>query len=160
MTHGKPIPLVEAQKNIRAFVNQERRRTWQNEQKIVVGQKLDLSVLKDFIKAIDEHDQHDQIDAVRIYFAKSNRGGTHKQASYDIVLVPVLKAIVGRPDRDLHAVYPGPDKTVADPTIIGNALPCPNVCPKNGKNISCGEGSNVSTKKRVVKKSKGRLRKK
>lgn len=165
MPNGNPLSLEEAQKNIRAFVNQEKRRTLQGEKNIVVGQKFDLDVLRTFLDAIDRHDKRSEIDAVRIYFAKSNRRGKYKSTSYDVVLVPVLKKNYGDDyDRDLHAVYQRVEKDIPDATIIGNSLPCPNVCPPGKKNIGCGnEPENTRRtpkKKKVAKKRKSAVRKK
>lgn len=160
MPNGKTISLIQAQQNIRAFVKQEQIRTLKDEKKIVVGQKIDLDVLKKFIEAIDHHEKASEIDAIRIYFAKSTRGGQYSKSEYDVVIVPVLRKNYGDDyDYDLHAVYPRPEKDRADPIILGNSLPCPNVCPPGKKNLGCIEGEPRAAK-RPTSKTKRHNRKK
>jgi hypothetical protein len=121
MQNGKNLTIEEATLFIKAFERQETARQIPLEE-LAIGQKLDLDLIKRFILAIDSHEQKANIDAVRIYLAKSTRSGLNKE-HYDVVLVPVLKD-----GTDLHKIYDR-DARAALPTLVGNALPCPNVCP-------------------------------
>lgn len=130
MPNGKNLSIEDATLIIAKFVQQETGRGTPIDQ-LAVGQKLDLQVLRDFIDAIDNHQQAANIDAVRIYFGRSTRPGTGSE-NYDIVLVPVLKINADGKDLDLHKVFDREAMRAELPTLVGNTLPCPNVCPTRG----------------------------
>ena len=133
MSNGTTLTINEAASIIDSFVGQERRRSlWlRRKKKIVVGQKLDLNILKAFIAEVDKHNarieqqaESSQIKAVRIYFGKSDRKSRYKKELYDLVLVPV----VGK-NTDLYRIYDKENRDVKKDMLVGNTLPCPNVCP-------------------------------
>jgi hypothetical protein len=121
MANGKKLSIDSAKAIIKAFEQQETGRGVPLDD-LAIGQKLDLAVLEEFLAAIKNHSQANDIDAIRIYIGRTKRTG-HTKEHYDLVLVPVLKN-----DDDLHKVYDRKDRSELD-TIVGNTLPCPNVCP-------------------------------
>lgn len=125
MSNGRNLTIGEARANIKAFENHEKK-LGASISNLAVGQKIDLDVLQRFMDAIKNHPQSKDIDAIRIYLARSVRHG-QKDEHYDVVLVPVLNT-----DEDLQKVYAKSENKQADYTIIGEALPCPNVCPNKG----------------------------
>ncbi len=130
MPNGKNLSIEDATLIIAKFVQQETGRGTPINQ-LAVGQKLDLQVLKDFIDAIDNHSQASNIDAVRIYFGRSTRPEIGSE-NYDIVMVPVLKINDDGKDLDLHKIFDREAIHGELPTLVGNTLPCPNVCPSSG----------------------------
>lgn len=130
MANGKKLKLSEAKQLISAFQKRELMPfpPTQHEverKKIAIGQKFDLSVIKDFLAAIEKHPESSKIDAIRIYIARSVRKGDTVE-NFDLVFVPVLTG-----DSDLHVVYDRKSEEKELDTIIGSGLPCPNVCPSN-----------------------------
>ncbi|PKK37414.1 hypothetical protein BWI96_05970 [Siphonobacter sp. SORGH_AS_0500] len=122
MSNGRKLTLEEAKEIILAFEEEQTQVLKRPLEEVGIGQKLDLSLLEDFIAAIKAHPKSHEIDAVRIYLGKSIRPGSSVK-QYDIVLVPVFKD-----GHDIHKVYDVHPLTALD-TLIGNTLPCPNVCP-------------------------------
>lgn len=132
MSKGEKLSISEAKANILAFENYilpldqavPRRQ-------LAIGQKLDLQVLKNFMMAIEQHSRGHEVDAVRIYFARSTRDGDSEER-FDIVLLPVFQD-----DTDFHVVYDRLPLSDKQDTIIGRTLPCPNVCPSPFEKITC-----------------------
>lgn len=132
MSKGEKLSIDEAKANILAFENYilPLDHTVPQED-LAIGQKLDLQVLKDFLSAIARHPRGNEVDAVRIYFARSMRVGD-TQTRFDIVMIPVFNS-----DADFHVVYERALASDKQDTIIGRTLPCPNVCPSPFEKITC-----------------------
>lgn len=123
MANGKKLSVNQAKPIIRKFIADEIQRTGLPENDIVVGHKFDLQLLRDFLTGIDNDPKKNDIKAFRVYFAKSKRSSVEPE-QYDVVIVPVLSN-----DEDLHRVYRLVGDDDPQDTILGNSLPCPNVCP-------------------------------
>ncbi|HEY8934800.1 MAG TPA: hypothetical protein VIM65_06245 [Cyclobacteriaceae bacterium] len=137
MRHGKKIPLADAKKNIRKFVDDEIKRSGKHERDLVVGHRISLTLMKKFMEDIDLLIAEDaKIDSVRIYYAKSKR--LTVTDDYDVVIVPVLTD-----GSDYYHVYDKPGSTrvsaaasvaalasatTTTSSVIGSSTPCPNVC--------------------------------
>jgi hypothetical protein len=128
MKNGRNLSIAEAIGIIKTFEQQETARTPID--KLAIGQKLDLDVLNNFLDEIKKHPQAADIDAIRIYIGKSTRAGQNVE-THNLIFVPVLKD-----NKDLHKVYTKDDVRSAVPTILGDTLPCPNVCP-DGESFYC-----------------------
>lgn len=143
MENGQNLSIEEAEPIIKAFVRTEISRTGLEEKQIAVGQKIDLQLLKNFMTEIEKINgdltrsgsaDKRTIDAVRIYFGISDRMGKYNKEDYDIVIVPVLSIDTASSyshDEDYHKVYKPTLKSTALASILGNTLPCPNVCPNS-----------------------------
>jgi len=149
MRHGKKIPLAEARKNIRKFVDDEVKRSGKHESDLVVGHRIGLTLMKKFMEDIEElRANHVEIDSVRIYYAKSNRLTVNDE--YDVVMVPVLSN-----GSDYYHVYDKPGSTrvaaaasvaaltssTATSSVIGSSTPCPNVCSITTANVVSAIGA-------------------
>jgi hypothetical protein len=128
MPNGKKMEIGKATDNIHAFrleVEQVSAQLNLPPKELAIGQKFDLQLVKDFMTAIQRHNDDPtkelDIDSIRIYLAKSHREGDEY---YDVVIVPVLTN-----DKDLHKVYPKEGFVDELETLLGEGLPCPNVCP-------------------------------
>jgi hypothetical protein len=142
MRHGKKIPLAEAKKNIRKFVDDEVKRSGKHEKDLVVGHRIGLTLLKKFMEDIEElRTSHVEIDSVRIYYAKSSRLTVSDE--YDVVMVPVLSD-----GSDYYHVYDKPRSnrlaaaasvaalaSATTSSVIGSSTPCPNVCSITTANV-------------------------
>jgi hypothetical protein len=123
MPNGDILKPSEAAKYINAFrTYQETNDQSYDEDKLGVAQKFDLIKLRNFINAIDNDPRAKEINAVRIYLARSTRQNKIDE-NYDVVLIPVLDN-----NDDLHLLV-NPDANIAKlTTILGEGSPCPNVC--------------------------------
>lgn len=131
MSHGKNISVNHAIASIRKFVQQEIQRTGKEEKKIVVGHRIELSLIKTMMAEIDKlNDLGQDIDSLRIYFGIDDRNGRVTPEEYDVILVPTHSS-----DEDLHTIYKLQNKEDELPTLIGNSTPCPNVCEQ--KTLNC-----------------------
>lgn len=128
MKNGRNLSIAEAVEIIKTFEQQETARTPIDD--LAIGQKLDLDVLTNFLDAIKKHPNAADINAIRIYIGKSTRTG-HTKETHNLIFVPVLKD-----NKDLHKVYTKENVRSALPTILGDTLPCPNVCP-DGESFYC-----------------------
>jgi len=116
------MSIDDATKAIKAFEKQELDREIKIED-LAIGHRFDLQFLKDFIAAEENHPKSKDIDSIRVYIARSKRKDQTKEF-YDLIMIPVLKD-----GNDIHTIYQRDDKSLELDTIIGNSLPCPNVCP-------------------------------
>lgn len=131
MSHGKNISVTFAKKSIKKFADQEVERTRIPEEEVVVGHKLDLTLMKTFIEKIDQlNNSGADIDSIRIYHGINNRDISGSKENYDVILVPVHSN-----DKDYHSVYKLKNDDIIQPTLIGKSTPCPNVCEQ--KYLSC-----------------------
>jgi hypothetical protein len=74
MAHGKNISIEYATSSIAKFVNHEISTSGKPEDQIVVGHRIDLSLMKRMIASIDElNSLGNEIDSIRIYHGINNR---------------------------------------------------------------------------------------
>lgn len=133
MPHGKNISVNFAKKSIKRFADQEVLRTNKPEDQVVVGHKLDLSLVKTFLKHIEElNNSGADIDSIRIYLGINNREVAGSAENYDVILVPVHAT-----DKDFHTVYKSLTDDVIQPTLLGKSTPCPNVCEQKYLSANC-----------------------
>ena len=99
---------------------------------VVSGQVLGLNRLRAFMKSIETYNADpahagNPVVAVRIYSASSHRKNRYPKKLRDVVLEPVLAN-----GEDMHGLFPESqpfEKAVAtDQLILGEAMPCPNLC--------------------------------
>ncbi len=130
---GKPILVKDARDYVKAYVSERTNPPYNIPEKdLIVGHLFDFDLLESFVQAVaDLRNQGEKIDAIRIYHAKSNRGGAMTKDESDLVIVPVMDD-----NSDYHMVYMRPKSLTAFyPLIIAESTPCPNIC--NGKSINC-----------------------
>jgi hypothetical protein len=97
---------------------------------IVSGQVIGLNRLRTFMESIEKYNDANTANpvvAVRIYSASSDRKRRYPKKVKDVVLEPVLGN-----GEDLHGLFPRSSATeqatVDDQMILGEAMPCPNLC--------------------------------
>jgi hypothetical protein len=101
---------------------------------IVSGQTIGLSFLTEFLDNIHQYNADpahadNPIAAVRIYYARSNRKDQYPKKLRDVILEPVLAN-----GDDLHHLFPEKGR-LEDRLILGEAMPCPNLCTGGAFNL-------------------------
>lgn len=132
MAHGKPISVDFARTSIQNFITHQQ--AGQNPippDKMVVGHRFDLVLLKEFILEIDKLIQNDvEIDSIRFYHGMNKRNGRVNDETPDLIIIPTLKN-----GDDYSEVYFPIEPSEINPLILGESTPCPNVC--QNKTANC-----------------------
>jgi hypothetical protein len=119
--------IAHAQLAILRHVIDDERDAGLPEKQLVIGYRFKYQLFKDLVDGIEDlRKQGKDIQFVRIYQSKTERGTVKEQQKKNVVVTPVLGN-----DDDYYELYQHPLKDKAATLVIFNGTPCPNVCQKD-----------------------------